>query len=71
MSELKRFNVVGKYSDEETMLEYRPDGIYYDADEVDKVLAEKDAEIARLKQENEMTFVGLNLRSPTTDGRFI
>lgn len=46
--------------------------------EVDKVLAEKDAyiaelkqEIERLKEENEMTLVGVNLRSPTSDGRFV
>ena len=46
--------------------------------EADKVIAEKDKEIAelkqeieRLKKENEMTFVGMNLRSPTNDGRFI
>ena len=46
--------------------------------EADKVIAEKDKEIAelkqeieRLKKENEMTLVGVNLRSPTSDGRFV
>lgn len=33
--ELKRFDIVGKYRDEETMYEFRPDGVCYDADEVD------------------------------------
>lgn len=48
--ELKRFNVIGKYTDEETMYEFRPDGECYDADEVDAVLAEKDAENRRLQR---------------------
>lgn len=48
--ELKRFDIVGKYSDEDTRYEFRPDGECYDADEVDAVLAEKDAEIAELKK---------------------
>lgn len=39
--ELKRFNIVGKYSDEETMHEFRPDGVCYDADEVDAAIAKK------------------------------
>lgn len=39
MSELKRFNIVGKYADEETVYEFVPDGECYDADEVDKVVA--------------------------------
>src|SRR5574344_787035 len=39
MSELKRFDIVGKYADEEVMYEFRPDGECYDADEVDKVIA--------------------------------
>lgn len=46
-----------------------------DADKViadkDKTIAELKQEIERLKQENEMTLVGLNLRSPTSDGRFV
>ena len=40
MIELKRFDVVGKYSDEETMYEFRPDGVCYDADEVDAAIEE-------------------------------
>ena len=39
MSELKRFDIVGKYADEEVMYEFRPDGECYDADEVDIVIA--------------------------------
>ena len=38
MSELKRFDIVGKYADEETVYDFRPDGECYDADEVDKVI---------------------------------
>ena len=38
--ELKRFDIVGKYSDEETMYEFRPYGECYDADEVDAAFAE-------------------------------
>ena len=38
MSELKRFDIVGKYADEDTMYEFRPDGECYDADEVDKLI---------------------------------
>ena len=52
--------------------------LVYLKSEADKVIAEKDAEIAelkqkieRLKKENEMTLVGVNLRSPTSDGRFV
>ena len=50
--ELKRFDIVGKYRDEETMLEYRPDSVCYDADEVDVAIDElkqklHDAEMAK------------------------
>lgn len=52
--------------------------IVYYADDVDKVITEKDKqitelnqEIERLKKENEMTLVGVNLRSPTSDGRLV
>lgn len=38
--ELKRFDIVGKYRDEETMYEFRPDGVCYDADEVDAAIVE-------------------------------
>lgn len=38
MAELKRFDIVGKYADEDVMYEFRPDGECYDADEVDKVI---------------------------------
>lgn len=38
--ELKRFDVVGKYRDEETMQEFRQDGECYDADEVDAAIEE-------------------------------
>lgn len=34
-------------------------------------IAKLKQEIERLKEENEMTIVGVNLRSPTSDGRFI
>lgn len=40
MRELKRFDIVGEYADEETVYEFRPDGECYDADEVDKLIAE-------------------------------
>ena len=40
MRELKRFDIVGKYADEEVMYEFRPDGECYDADEVDALTAE-------------------------------
>ena len=39
--------------------------------EVEEVIAELEQEIERLKKENEMTFVGVNFRSPTSDGRFV
>lgn len=55
--ELKRFDVVGKYRDEETMYEFRPDGVCYDSDEVDAAIAElkqklddKEAENLKLKR---------------------
>ena len=38
MIELKRFDIVGKYADEDTVYEFRPDGECYDADEVDKLI---------------------------------
>lgn len=51
---------------------------YYRKSEADKVIAEKDTTIAKLKQEidrlkeeNVMTLVGVNLRSPTSDGRLV
>ena len=47
--ELKRFNIVGKYSDEETMYEFRPDGECYDADEVDAAIAELKAKLEDAK----------------------
>lgn len=54
------------------------DTLYYRKSEADKVIAEKDKEIAKLKQEidrlkeeNVMTLVGVNLRSPTSDGRLV
>ena len=40
-------------------------------EDVDKVIAELKQEIERLKKENEMTLVGVNLRSPTSDGRLV
>lgn len=51
MSELKRFDIVGKYADEETVYKFRPDGECYDADEVDKLIAEKDKELANLTED--------------------
>lgn len=48
--ELKRFYIVGKYRDEETMYEFRPDGVCYDADEVDAAIAELKTENERLKK---------------------
>lgn len=74
MSELKAYKgdvtipVYGTIADTEVYLKK----------DVDKTLAEKDKDIAelkqeieRLKQENEMTLVGVNLRSPTSDGRLV
>ena len=51
INELKRFDVVG-YIKPSTR-EYCDDGECYDADEVDALITEKDAEIAQLKAENE------------------
>lgn len=48
--ELKRFDIVGKYSDEDTMYEFKPDGECYDADEVDEAIEELKAENRRLKR---------------------
>ena len=62
MSELKAHDLVD-------IQDYR--GEVYLKSEVDKVIAEKDKEIERLKRENEMTLVGVNLRSPTSDGRLV
>lgn len=71
MSELKAINMnsMGCYNINEPI---------YLKSEADKAIAEKDKEIAelkqeieRLKKENEMTLVGVNLRSPTSDGRFV
>ena len=39
-------------------------------EEQESEIAELKQEIKRLKQENEMSLVGINLRSPTSDGRF-
>ena len=49
MSELKRFDIVGKYADEETVYEFRPDGECYDADEVDKVIAKLNRQVKFLQ----------------------
>ena len=40
-------------------------------EEQESDIAELKQEIKRLKQENEMTLVGVNLHSPTSDGRFV
>lgn len=42
-----------------------------DLEQKDKTIAELRQEIEGLKQENGMTLVGVNLRSPTSDGRFV
>lgn len=39
--------------------------------EKDEEITELKQEIERLKKENEMTFVGVNIRSPVSDGRFV
>lgn len=53
-------------------------GLYYDKSEVDAAIAELKAEnrklkqeIERLKQENKMSLIGVNLHSPTSDGRLV
>lgn len=40
-------------------------------EEKDNEIAELKQEIEQLKKENEMTLVGVNLRSHTSDGRFV
>lgn len=52
-------------------LELDDNGNLCEWDDVKRMLDNKDKEIERLKQENEMAFVGMNLRSPTSDGRFV
>ena len=50
MSELKRFDV-SEY-DSRITIEYREDGDYYDADEVDEIIKAHEATIAELQEEN-------------------
>lgn len=52
-------------------LELDDNGNLCEWDDVKRILDDKDKEIERLKQENETILVGVNLRSPTSDGRFI
>ena len=40
-------------------------------EEQESEIAELKQEIGRLKKENETTLVGVNLRSPTSDGRLV
>ena len=77
MSELKPIKIMMSQPDSVGTIHKTPCDVYLKS-EADKVIAEKDAEIAelkqkieRLKKENEMTLVGVNLRSPTSDGRFV
>ena len=77
MSELKPIKIMMSQPDAVGTIHKTPCDVYLKS-EADKVIAEKDAEIAelkqkieRLKKENEMTLVGVNLRSPTSDGRFV
>jgi len=61
---------------DDTYVEYYNTGKHelaqiYLKSEADKVIAELKQEIERLKKENEMTLVGVNLRSPTSDGRLV
>ena len=77
MSELKPIKIMMSQPDSVGTIHKTPCDVYLKS-EADKVIAEKDAEIAelkqeieRLKEENEMTLVGVNLRSPTSDGRFV
>lgn len=67
MSELN----VASLFDLEKVLQGRSNKLFYSKSEVDKVIAELKQEIERLKEENEMTIVGVNLHSPTSDGRFV
>ena len=60
ISELKRFDIVGKYADEEVMYEFRPDGECYDADEVDKVIARSKEKL--VEQTTLRVFAELQLR---------
>lgn len=59
MSELKRFDIVGKYADEETMYEFRPDGECYDADEADEVIAKLKTEIEEQKRLRDMALASM------------
>ena len=43
----------------------------YPKAKVDAAIAELKREIKRLEEENKMTLVGVNLHSPTSDGRFV
>ena len=43
----------------------------YPKAKVDEAIAELKREIKRLEEENKMTLVGVNLHSPTSDGRFV
>lgn len=45
--------------------------LLYRIAEKDKEIVELKQEIERLKKENEFTLVGVNLRSPTSDGRLV
>lgn len=73
MSELK------VYEDTEDFLGYDDTPAkMYDKYEADLLIAELKAEnrkleqeIERLKQENEMSLIGVNLHSPTSDGRLV
>ena len=69
MSELKDIRR-WKWSDR-GFLELDDNGNLCEWDDVKIILDNKDKEIERLKKENEMTLVGVNLRSPTSDGRFV
>lgn len=65
--------------EDEIYLKYEVDKAISDLEESHKMeveqllmeIVELKQEIELLKQENEMTFVGLNLHSPTSDGRFV
>ncbi len=69
MSELKDIRR-WKWSDR-GFLELDDNGNLCEWDDVKIILDNKDKEIERLKKENEMTLVGVNLRSPSSDGRFV
>ena len=63
--ELKSYSIyagdVGNYTEH----------VVYNKQDADEAIAELKREIKRLKEENEMTLVGVNLHSPTSDGRFV